>query len=238
MIRHFLFTILTFIVLITLANGQDKLKISDTESRVAELENFHEVMYPIWHTEYPANDYSALRGHKSEVITLAEKIYAANLPGILRDKKEKWQNGMVLFKKAVDEYSLQVIGDDNGLLMKAVENMHTQYEGLVRIIRPVLNEVDQFHKVLYVIYHTHLPAKNYAQINSLSSDLVLKAQAITKAVLPAKLSDKEKDFRSAAYSLLNASIELQENNRINKDGNTSKFVENIHSKYQRLEEIF
>jgi len=59
----------------------------ETESSIPELAPFHDVIYPIWHTAYPEKDYVALRKYVPEVRSLAEKIYGAKLPGILRDKE-------------------------------------------------------------------------------------------------------------------------------------------------------
>ena len=236
--KNLLLLVLFAIFPLTRAFAQNNSEINDTESRVAELENFHQVIYPIWHTYYPEKDYSGLRSCATEVNKLAEQIYDAKLPGILRDKKEKWADGVNEFKIAVTEYSEQAKNNDNVLLLKSAEVLHTKYENLVRIIRPVLKEINQFHKVLYVIYHTHLPGKNYEKIKQLSNDLVVNAEVITQASLPKRLADKENDFRIAANSLLRATKELQaiaENEGTQKIDET---VEIIHSRYQNLEGLF
>lgn len=223
---------------LTRAFAQNNSEIDDTESRVAELENFHQVIYPIWHTYYPGKDYSGLRSCATEVNKLAEQIYDSKLPGILRDKKEKWANGVNEFKKAVTEYSNQVKSNDDILLLKSVEALHSKYENLVKIIRPVLKEMEQFHKVLYVIYHTHLPEKNYEKIKQLRDELTVNAEAITQASLPKRLADKENDFRIAANSLLRATKELQAMADNENSPKIDEAVELVHSRYQNLEEIF
>jgi len=234
---------LTFLTLsvffsLTIAFAQNNSEVNDTESRIAELENFHQVIYSIWHTYYPEKDYSGLRSCVTEVNKLAAQVYISKLPGILRDKKVKWEKGVNEFKMAVSEFSDQVKNNDDILLLKSAENLHTKYENLVRIIRPVLNEIEQFHKVLYVIYHTHLPEKNYEKIKQLSNDLLANAEAITQASLPSRLANKEKDFKLAANSLLEVAKELQAITN-NKDTRAIDVaVENVHSHYQNLEGIF
>ncbi len=236
--RHFLFTIIIVLSFLAGTNAQENNQISETESRVIELEKFHDVMYPMWHMDYPEKDFAALRGHIAEVSKLADQIYSAKLPGILRDKKEKWGNGITAFKSAVNEYSIQVKNNDNNKLLKSVENLHSKYENLVRIIRPVLKEVDKFHQILYVIYHTYLPENNFEKIKNLSNRLVQTSEAITKASLPSKLSKKEKEFREAANSLLIATKELHSNRATIDNKSVAASIENIHTKYQKLEEIF
>lgn len=238
MIGRTFLSLLLLCIMVTITAGQSTTTQNETESRVAELEKFHEVMYPIWHLEYPDKNFSALKEHSGEVSGLAKQIYSAKLPGILRDKKTKWENGIAEFKKAVNEYLKQSAGKDDNLLMKSVENLHTKYENLVRIIRPVLKEVDLFHRDLYVIYHTHLPANDYGKINDMSSGLVKKAAAITLAKLPARLSDKNEAFRIASASLLEAAKDLEARGSEDGYANITALVEAVHSKYQRLEEIF
>ena len=236
--RRLVIAILAILFPLTIAFAQNNSEVNDTESSVPELENFHQVIYPIWHTYYPAKDYSALRTYDTEVNKLAEKIYSSKLPGILRDKKEKWDNGINEFKIAVNEYSRQVKNNDDALLLKSVEALHTKYENLVKIIRPVLKEIEQFHKVLYVIYHTHLPEKNYDKIKQLSNELIANAEAITQASLPVRLANKEKDFKTAANSLLKATKELQTAAGNENSNKIDQAVEVVHSHYQALEELF
>jgi hypothetical protein len=236
--KNILLTVLTILLPLTIIFSQNKPEAYDTESRVAELENFHQVIYPLWHTYYSTKDYPALRNCVSEVNKLAEPIYTSKLPGILRDKKERWEKGVNEFNMAVTDYSVQAKNNDDELLLKSVESLHTKYENLVKIIRPVLKEIEKFHKVLYVIYHTHLPEKNYDKIKQLSNELVVNAKAITEASLPARLADKKNDFNSIAGRLLEATKELQAIADNEDTQKMDKAVELIHSRYQNLEGIF
>lgn len=238
--QHFLSIIITlFFFLFSLQTiAQNNKEVSETDSRVIELENFHEVMYPIWHTSYPAKDYDALRSYVGEVNKLADVIYSAKLPGILRDKKEKWDIGIKEFKTAVNGYNNSADEKDDTALLKSAENLHTKYENLVRIIRPVLKEVDQFHQLLYVIYHTYLPGKDYKAIKSVTGDLVAKAEAITKAKLPSRLETKTELFKKSAEDLL-ISVKKLHNTELTNDGKDIELaVDDMHLNYQKLEEIF
>ena len=206
----------------------------ETESTVPELSAFHEVIYPTWHTAYPEKDYAALRNYAPEVKSGAEKIYAAKLPGILHERQAKWDQGVAELKKTVDAYLAAAAGTDDAALLAAAENLHSRYEMLVRIIRPVLKEVDEFHKVLYVVYHKYLPAKDYAKIKEAAADLTARAGAITKATLPKRLEAKTEAFRKAADELYLATKALAEA----PDTSMAAAVEIVHTKYQALEKVF
>jgi len=210
----------------------------ETESTVPELSAFHEIIYPIWHTAYPDKDYAALRSYVPEVKRLAEAIYAAKLPGILHEKQAKWDQALAELRKSVDAYAAAAAGTDDAALLDAAEALHRRYEMMVRTIRPVLQEVDEFHKVLYVVYHKDLPARDFAKIAGTSADLVIKAEAITKAALPKRLESKAPAFGTAAQELLAAAKALAETAKVGPGEAIAAAVETLHSKYQGLEKVF
>jgi len=210
----------------------------ETESSVPELEAMHEVIYPIWHDAYPNKDVAALRGFVGEVESLAGKVIAAELPGILRDREAKWKAGLEELKKAVDAYKAAAAGTDDQALLDAAELLHMRYEMLVRAIRPVLKEVDEFHKVLYVIYHKYLPDKKYDEIKAVAADLRLKAEAATKATLSKRLESRAAAYQTAAGKLLEAAQKLEAACAAGSGPEIEKAVEEVHSSYQALEAVF
>ncbi|UCE41231.1 MAG: hypothetical protein JSV17_17660 [Candidatus Aminicenantes bacterium] len=230
----FLFLLLSPICL----SASGLTQTGETESRVDELSEFHEIIYPIWHTAYPEKDYAALREYVPEVNRLAKNLFDAKLPGILRDKKAKWDQGMEQLKKAVEDYNKAAVGEDNQALLDAAETLHAKFEMMVRIIRPVLKEIDEFHKVLYVVYHKYLPDKKIDKIKDVTDDFILKAEAITKATLPKRLEGKTEEFLAAAKDLLAASKKLKETCDTENIEAIEKAVESLHTKYQNLEKIF
>jgi hypothetical protein len=213
-------------------------QVDEVKATVPELSAFHDVIYPIWHTAYPGKDYAALRGFAAEVRTKAEGIFSAKLPGILRDKQEKWDAGLAEFKAAVESYvALSASGADEAL-WNAAEVLHDRYEKLVRIIRPPLKEVDEFHQVLYVVYHRHLPGKDAASIKAAAPVLSEKAEAITRATLPKRHESRQEAFHKAAAELLQSCRDLEK--RCEGDGweEISAAVEALHARYQALEKVF
>jgi hypothetical protein len=210
----------------------------ETESTVPELSAFHEIIYPIWHTAYPEKDYAALQSYVPEVKRLAEGIYGAKLPGILHEKQAKWDQALAELRKSVDDYVAAAAGQDDAALLGAAEALHMRYEMMVRSIRPVLREVDDFHKVLYVIYHKYLPDRDFAKIAGTSGDMAAKAEAITQASLPKRLESKAPAFTTAAQELLAAAKALVETAKTGQGEAIAAAVEVVHSKYRGLEKVF
>ena len=210
----------------------------ETESTVPELVEFHDVIYPIWHTAFPARDCAALRGFLPAIEAGAAKINAAVLPGILREKKQAWDRALAEFNLAVDAYRQAAAGSDEQALLDAAELLHMRYEMTFRAIRPVAREVDAYHKVLYVVFHKSLPEKKYADICSVAPDMVAKAEAITRATLSKRLEAKTEAFQTAAAKLLAETRLLEAAGKSCLEKDIVALVGTVHSAYQALEKVF
>jgi hypothetical protein len=219
--------------------SQEDQHSSEIDSSVPELFEFHEVIYPIWHTAYPEKNYAMLKEMIHEVNSGAEKIYSAQLPGILRDKQEEWDKGVAKFRTSIEQYNLAMNGTDETAMLEAAEVLHSNYEMLVRIIRPVTKEVDEFHKVLYMIYHHYWPNKSMTEFGEAVDDLEILAEELNKCVLPKWASDKSEAFTQQSQKL----YEATENLKVLKDSDADdtqlgKAVEDVHENYVALEALF
>jgi hypothetical protein len=210
----------------------------ETESSVPELEAFHEIIYPIWHTAFPEKDIAALKGFVPEIDRLAAGVYGAMLPGILRDKDAKWQAVLAEFRKSVEAYAAAAKGTDDQALLDAAETLHARYEMLVRTIRPVLEEMDEFHKVLYVVFHKSLPDRKFCEIRAVGPDLKANAEAVAKAKLSARMETRNDRFQAAAADLVAAATALAAACEGEDDAALEKAVLVLHEKYVALEKVF
>jgi hypothetical protein len=218
---------------------QEQEHSSEINSSIPELSDFHEVIYPIWHTAYPGKDIMMLKEMVSEVNNGAEKIYSAQLPGILRDKKQDWDEGIKKFRSSVDRYDKATAGNDEEEMLSSAEELHSSFEMLVRIIRTVTKEVDEFHKVLYMIYHHYWPSKNKEEFNEAVDDLVIRAEELNTCVLPKWAADNTEVFREQSQRLFNSAKKLKElkNNSAN-DSDMEEALESVHDEYVALEALF
>ncbi|MGZ5488747.1 MAG: hypothetical protein ACXWF4_09465 [Candidatus Aminicenantales bacterium] len=226
------------IAFVLLAAAAVPAMAQETESAVPELSAFHEVIYPIWHTAYPDKDIAMLKSLVPQVNELAGKVYAAKLPGILRDKQVKYDAGLAEFRASVEAYNAAAKGSVDKAMLDAAEVLHAKYEMLVRILRPVLKEMDDFHKVLYVVYHTDLPAKNWAAVRAAAPDLKAKAEAVTAAKLSTRLEPKAEAFAKASGELVKAATVLAGLGPKADGAAVEQAVQKLHSCYQDLEKIF
>ncbi len=226
------------LVFAALPVSSQEMTSAETESQVPELVAMHDIIYPIWHTAYPEKDLEALKSFVPRINELADAVSAAELPGILRDKAAKWEEGVAELKKAVAAYNAAAKGSDGQALLDAAEVLHARYEGLVRTIRPVLKEMDEFHKALYIVFHKSLPDKKWDDIRTAAPELKAKAEAVTKAQLSSRLESKAEAFKTAAARLLETAAALEKTSRGNDAAATEEAVLKLHTAYQNLEKIF
>ena len=234
--------IFTLIVLIVLSSAnlfaQHQIDSTEITSSVPELFEFHDVIYVIWHEAYPAKDIAALKSMVDKIKPYMEKINAASLPGILQDKKGKWDEGLKVLNASAENYYNAAAGNNDQKMLDAAEKLHADFEMMVRVIRPVAKEVDEYHKILYVIYHKYFPAKDYTAISGVIDDLIAKAEACVNAKLSKRLESKTDQYKTEAQKLVEKTKDLKNALQTNDPEKINKAVDVMHSQYQDVEKVF
>lgn len=211
----------------------------EISSDVPELWEFHEVIYQIWHEAWPEKNTAMLKDLIPEIEAGFAKLEQAMLPGILRDHQENWAKGITEMSAIIDTYKAAAAADKKEDLLKAAEDLHSQFEKLVRMIRPVTKEVDLFHQELYMLYHYYLPEYDLQKINSSVAELINRMGPIESAKLPARHKDKQQAYDQAGVALKDALVELQKvlEDKAPKE-QVVKAAEVMHTKYQLLAGVF
>lgn len=235
----FVFALALFLFSGKISFGQ--IDSSEITWTVPELIKFHDVIYLIWHEAYPSKDTKALKEFVPEIKSSMEKINNAKLPGIAREKENKWKEGLVKFNESAEKYYKAAEGTDEQALLNAAEDLHSSFEMMIRIIKPVAKEIDEYHKVLYVIYHKYFPDKKYNEILNVMDDLIAKADAVTKVAedkLQKRLKEKFASYAPAAKELYDNTVALKDVLKTNDSSKIDQAVEKMHSSYQSLESLF
>lgn len=211
---------------------------ADVEARVPALSAFHEVVYPLWHDAWPKKDVDALVALAPKVNAGVEAIAKAELPGILRDKKTTWDAAVSRLTKIASEYDAAAAKKDGPALLAAAENLHSQFERMVRIIRPVLKELEAFHATLYVLYHRQLDPFALEGVSQSVRTLKEKMGPLAAAALPERLKAKEPTFvatRAQLATAVDAAVASLE-------GKDEKAIRSavglLHTRYQEVEKVF
>lgn len=211
---------------------------AETRAEVPALTAFHEVIYPLWHEAWPARDVAMMRQLLPQVQRHVEALEKAELPGILRDKREKWDSGLRRLREIVGRYERAAAGNDAAALADAVEELHAAYEGLVRLIRPVMKELDAFHQVLYRLYHHDWPGTRLDAVREDAAALANACQALSAAAVPKRFAHREAELRAAFAKLCAATEELRTAAAGDDVGVVGSAVEKVHAAYQAAESVF
>jgi primosomal protein N'' len=224
-----------FLILIStcqVLQAQDVSK--ETSATVPSLTEFHKVIFKIWHTAWPNKDTEMLTNLLPEVEKGALAIANAELPGILREKKPAWEKGVKELQTVVQEYRAAVEAKQKQPLLDAAEKLHAQYEALVRVIRPPLRQLEEFHAVLYMVYHHYMPEESLDKIRASVEPLREKMAALSRATLPARFKGKEASFTAARSDLEKAVTEFGGAVSSNDLGKIKTAVETMHNQYVTL----
>ncbi|MEW6509794.1 MAG: hypothetical protein AB1428_02415 [Bacteroidota bacterium] len=211
---------------------------AETSARVPALEKFHDVIFVVWHDAWPNKDTAKLASLLPEVRKGVREIAAAELPGILREKGAAWQKGVAALDSSAGTYEAAVAAGNAQRLLEAAEQLHARYEALVRVIRPVLKELDDFHATLYTLYHYDLPNYSLEKISAAAKVLLEKMTALNAAVLPARLKVSTDAFNDARTKLNEAVKALNAAAGGGNDADVKAAVEEVHARYEAVQRIF
>jgi hypothetical protein len=210
----------------------------ELDASIPVLSDFHEIIYPLWHQAWPNKDVALVKELLPKVETYTADIEKVSLPGILRDKEAKWKEGVVLLRKSTNTLKEAVAAGTEKPIMDAVESLHSNYEKLVRTIRPMMPELDAFHQVLYQVYHYYMPEKNVKKLRTAAQEMVKKTEAVLAAATPRKVQAKEAEFKAAVKKLNESCVALVKATKGKDVKAMDTAVETVHTDYQSIEKMF
>ncbi|MHB0970223.1 MAG: hypothetical protein ACYC7A_02960 [Thermoanaerobaculia bacterium] len=211
---------------------------AELQATVPELTALHDVVVPLWHDAWPGKNVDLVKQLLSDLRKGVNAIASATLPGILRDKADAWKSGVAALETATAACEKAASSNDTQGMLNAVEKVHAEFEGLVRVVKPPMKELDAYHQTLYSLYHKALPAGDLAAIRAAASELGAKCEALTAAPLPRRATGREENVKGAIASLCAATAELR---AVPADANLEVLkaaVEKLHSAYQAAEAAF
>jgi len=220
------------------ARAVDPASIDETKATVPALSEFHEVIMPLWHEAWPNKNYALIKDLLPKMKDHVRAVQTAELPGILRDKKADWTKGVEALSEAAARYEKAVSANDEQGMLDAVEALHARFEGLVRVIRPAMKELDAYHVDLYGLYHRLLPAKDFAAMPAVAGKLVEKCGALSAAAIPKRFEPKAAEIKGEIEALCRDTDAFKAVSSGADSVATAAAIETMHGAYQKLEAIF
>ena len=229
---------LAALLLVALAVPAAAENPAEVKAEVPALADFHEVIYPLWHTAWPAKDVAMLRELLPQVQEGVARIEKVELPGILRDKLPAWQKGVAGLKESAVAYEKALAADDQQAVLDAAEQLHARYEGLVRVVRPPMKELDAYHQVLYRVFHHLWPGRKLDELRTASAELATACGALAAAPMPKRFASREATVRPELTALCAATDALGVALEGSDEAAIGAAVEQVHTQYQKVEKSF
>ena len=213
-------------------------KPEDLTSSVPALDAMHEVIMPLWHEAWPNKDVKAMAAMLPDIEKHVAAVSKAELPLLLRDKKAAWTACVDDLKQAAAAYKAAVGAGDNDALLKAAEKLHANYEALVKVVRPILKEMEDFHASLYVLYHLQMSPFQLAKVSESIGTLKVKMDALNKASLPDRLKARTDAFDTQRARLSKSLDEVAALLGTKDESKIKAAIEMMHAQYEGLEKVF
>jgi len=210
----------------------------ELQTNLPELAAFHEVIFQLWHDAWPNKDYETMEALLPAVRDHVDTLAALQLPGIAQDKQEAWNAGILALKKSLGLYEEAVEHDDQEGLLLAVEQLHTSFENLARIMRPLMDELEDYHVELYRVYHYYLPDKNLLELRLTTAQMIDLCAALQEAAPPPDSGVDPQEFATAVAGLCQATGDLQQTAEGEDWDAIGSAVEDVHDRYQAIVWMF
>jgi hypothetical protein len=210
----------------------------ELKTDVPALREFHEVIYPLWHNAWPNQDYDLMKQLLPRVREHVQAIRQAELPGILRETQADWSEGVAGLAATLALYEKAAEADDHPGLLDAVEQIHSDFESLVRVIRPAMRELDAYHVVLYRIYHYYTPEKRVEELRQAAGELKSACTTLSEAPAPRRHADKAEQLGREVAELCSRTDRLGEAVAQDAWKPIAEAVEQVHTQYVAVQDIF
>jgi len=165
-------------------------------------------------------------------------LEAAKLPGILQDKQLQWDAQKQLLMEGYAGLKTAVAAGDQDQILAYTEVFHMNYEGLVRIVRPVLPELETFHQHLYGLYHYYGPGYDLEKIRAAATSMAAAIPPLQAAQLPADLASHQAHFEMAVTQLGEAVGALIATLDSPSKADVDAAIDAVHVAYEEVEGIF
>jgi len=204
------------------------------------MEDFHQIMAPLWHQAFPENDFKTIREKAPLLQEKLMNLAKVKLPAYLVEDEEKLK--AFASKKQelafyVGQVNLAAADTVDSTLASSFEQMHWAYEELEKVFAVPIMELDSFHETLYFVWHKALPQKDYDAIRKTAPVLKAKVDSLMKVSLPYGCAKKKSEFEKRKSALKDAVYELAENSQKGSEDDIEGSLKALHERFVELNQL-
>lgn len=189
--------ILLLLSLISYATAEDGECPADKagEAGYKAIEEFHQILAPIWHVSWPEKDYNALLEAGPKFVSAFKGIVKLKPTFKTKKRDENFNNNRDNFARLVKEFNEACSLKENEKAYKIMPHLHDAFEITASCLLPVnYPELEGMIITLNIIIENHLPNENMNGIINSTETLVNKMQGLNKNSIPDDLKELEKDI--------------------------------------------
>jgi hypothetical protein len=221
---------------------QDSTAVPDTIDRVKmAMEDFHQVMMPLWHESFPKQDYQTIREKAPMLRERLMVLIRVQPPAKLKEDEEKLRDFQAKRQELafhVTQVGLAAKDGPDSTLASAFEGMHWAYEELEKVFAEPLKELESFHETLYLLWHKALPERDYKTIKETAQVLKTEADSLMKASLPEGCKVKKEEFDKRRGALKDEVYQLAEKSERGTEDEIDLSLKAVHDKFVELNQLF
>lgn len=213
-------------------------KPGELKAEVPALADFHEVIYPLWHVAWPNKDVAMMRELLPRIDEKMAALEKAELPGILRDKQAAWNHALAGLKQAVETYRSALAAGGQQASLDAAEELHARFEGMVRLVRPPMPELEAYHVALYRVHHRLMPEGRVAELRTAAGELVERCGVLATAEVPKRFAERKAELGTRIGALCQATAELA---RLAAGDDRAAIADAealVHTRYEEVVKLF
>jgi hypothetical protein len=123
-----------------LAEGVENVRTNFVEvlitlsAQIKEIDDFHEVLRPLWHEAVPNQDYEAIKAAIPDLKKLADALVKAELPKKYEFLQKEFDEKRLALKVSVDSLEVVCRGTDNEAIESRMIDMHEAYHALTECL--------------------------------------------------------------------------------------------------------
>ena len=107
----------------------DQHKEDSHKSSFPELDKFHQLLHPIWHENYPKNEWKEIRAKSEALVRRKNEVMKVELHKYVKAEDEKTAEELrTKFGTAVDRLAAAAKSGTDDELKKSVAEMHEAFE--------------------------------------------------------------------------------------------------------------